>query len=215
MTKNKNVKTAIAAVTLAAASFALPAVAHAQSYNNYNCSDTENAVIGGVVGGSLGSVIGKEIAGRGDRKEGAILGAIIGGVAGAAIGDGASNCEKTNTRLRTTNTIRSTGTRNATIQTVGYNTKRGYNTSYGNTSYSRGVRVDPLYQIDRQIEQLRYERDQLKRERKYSNRFRPRIERRLDQIAYQLDDLKSERKRVKKYGTSSRTVYRTTTRRAY
>jgi len=220
MTNLKTVKKTLAAVTLAAATLALPVSAQAQSFNDRNCSDTGNAVLGGVVGGTLGTVLGEEIAGRRDRTEGAILGGIIGGIAGAAIGDSASDCENRNARFRTTNNFRTVSRPVVSrpvfgVQNVGYTTTRGYAPTYQRTTYNNSRRVDPLYRIDREIDQLRYERDRLKKERKYSHRYNPRIERRLDQIAYELDCLKDERKRIKKYGTSRRTVYSTTRRRAY
>ena len=47
------VKNTLAAVTLAAATFAIPSIASAGDYRR-NCADTENAVLGGVVGGVAG-----------------------------------------------------------------------------------------------------------------------------------------------------------------
>lgn len=222
MTKTTTVKTALAAVTLAAATFALPATAQAGNSYNKNCSDTENAVLGGVVGGSLGTVIGEEIAGRGDKTEGAILGAIIGGIAGAAIGDGANDCEKNKPRYRTTNHYPATttyGTRNSGYQTVGHRSGRhtshnGYQRTRGYSS--RGYNSDPLYRIDREIERVRFEGEQLEREIRYSRGYRPDLHRRLDENGYRLKQLKKERKRIKKYGNSRNDYYRpTTTRRGH
>ena len=211
MTNLKKVKKALAAVTLAAATLALPVSAQAQSFNDRNCSDTANAVLGGVVGGTLGTVIGEEIAGRRDRTEGAILGGIIGGIAGAAIGDGASDCENRNTGFRTTTRGRTLSSPIVSrpvvgVQNVGFRT-RNNTPRFQTTSFGHGHKVDPLYKIDREIDQLRYERDRLKKELKYSRGYNPRIERRLDRIAYELDCLKVERKRIKKYGISSRRAY--------
>lgn len=203
MTKTRNVKTALAAVTLAAATFALPTAAQAGNYKR-NCADTENAILGGVVGGSLGTVIGEEIAGRGDKTEGAVLGAIIGGIAGAAIGDGANDCEKDKRRYRTDNhypTTTTYGHRNSGYQTVGHRSNRGY-------SYNRGHRADPLYRIDREIEQTRREGKRLKRELKYARGYRPDLRRAIDRNGYRLEQLKRERKRIKKYGTYRNNDYR-------
>ena len=99
--KNLKLKTALAAVTLAAASLATPLSAQAQDFrngqnfrnNNIDCSDTSNTVLGGLAGGVAGAAIGDGIAGRGQSTEIGILGAVIGGIAGAAIGDSASGCE--------------------------------------------------------------------------------------------------------------------------
>lgn len=184
------VKNALAVVTLAAAALALPTAASAGDYRK-NCADTENAILGGVVGGSLGTVIGEEIAGRGDKTEGAVLGAIIGGIAGAAIGDGANDCEKYDQR-RKIYTNHNRGYRTApVVQKVHHRGGRGY--GYNHRS------ADPLWQVDREIEALRRERKHLKRERQYSRGYRPGIERRLDRIAWRLDELKRERKRIKRF----------------
>lgn len=205
---NVKTKTALAAVTLAAATLITPLSASAADYRK--CNDTTNGVVGGVIGGSVGAAIGEEIAGRGDRTEGAVLGAIIGGIAGAAIGDGASDCEKdkryNNRRTVTTHYPTRTTNTHRGYQTVGHNSHRnsnrnrnyGYNRGYNQTSYGYGRRGDRLYQIDRQIDDLRRERAYLKDERRRSRHYRPGIERRLDRIAYRLDELKRERKRIKK-----------------
>jgi len=183
------VKNALAVVTLAAATLALPATASAGDYRK-NCADTENAILGGVVGGSLGTVIGEEIAGRGDKTEGAILGAIIGGITGAAIGDGANDCEKYNKRGKVY-TTQNRGYRTAPVVHKVHHRSGGYGYNHR--------RADPLYRVDREIEALRRERKHLKRERQYSRGYRPGIERRLDRIGYRLDELKRERKRIKRY----------------
>lgn len=222
--KNVNIKTALTAVTLAAAALATSLPAHAGEYNR-KCKDTNNAVAGGLIGGSVGAAIGEGIAGRGDNTEGAVLGAIIGGIAGAAIGDGVNDCEKDkryNQRgyittqhypTRTTNSHRG-------YQTVGHhgnNRNRGYshNRGYNRTSYGYGNRRgDRLFQIDRRIDELRHERAYLKDERRRSRGYRPGIERRLDRIAWRLDELKRERKRIKK-GHNRRHDYRQTRRGHY
>lgn len=192
--KALTLKTTLAAVTLAAATLTAPSFAHASDYRN--CSDTQNAVLGGVVGGSLGTVIGEEIAGRGDKTEGAILGAIIGGIAGAAVGDGASDCEKVNRNRRgyTVNHRTQDVYRPATIQTVhhrGNNRNYGYNTGHNGNGYNR------LNRIDRRIDNLRRERAQLKDEQRYSRGYRPGIQNRLDRIKWELKSLKDQRRNVK------------------
>lgn len=210
----KTVKTALAAVTLAAATFALPTAAFAGDYRK-DCSDTENAILGGVVGGSLGTVIGEEIAGRGDRTEGAVLGAIIGGIAGAAIGDGASDCEKRTTRTRSYNKrgypVRTTTRGHSGYQTVGHNGHRGHNghnrnrNRNHNTGYGYDTRRhDPLYQIDRQIEEVRREGDRIKREIKYSRYYNPRLEQARERNGRRLKNLKRERKRIKQFNERQR-----------
>lgn len=234
---NLKIKTALAAVTLAAATIAMPLSASAQDYNR-KCADTSNGVLGAVVGGSAGAAIGESIAGRGDRTEGAILGAIIGGIAGAAVGDSASDCEN---RQRTVNRGYTTTTHYPTrtnrvqtttrgYQTVGHNghghtrtrtTNRGYNNNRGHNSnrgynqdYNRGQ--NRLYQIDRDIERLRNERAYLKDERRRSRNYRPGIERRLDRIGHRLAELKRERKQIKRYSDNRRNDYRPqTTRRGH
>jgi hypothetical protein len=215
--KNVKIKMALAAVTLAAATIAMPLSASAQDYNR-KCADTSNGVLGAVVGGTAGAAIGESIAGRGDRTEGAILGAIIGGIAGAAVGDSASGCENdkrytnrgyTTTQHYPTRTNRvQTTTRG--YQTVGHNTHRndrGYNNNRGyNRNYNQGQ--NRLYQIDRKMEQLRQERAYLKDERRRSRNYRPGIERRLDRIGHRLAELKRERKQIKRYSDNRRNDYR-------
>jgi len=227
---NTKTKTALAAVTLAAAVFVTPLSASAADYRK--CKDTVNGVTGSVIGGSVGAVAGREIAGRGDRTEGAVIGAIIGGIAGAAIGDGASDCEKdvrynerrvVTTRnhypTRTTNTHRG-------YQTVGHNghNRRTTNRNYG---YDRGYgqdrgynrRANRLYQIEREIDQTRREGDRLKRRLRNSYGPRPRLRRAIDENGRHLKYLKKERKRIKKASNRRndyrRDDYRPQTRRGH
>ncbi|GGX55768.1 hypothetical protein GCM10011309_00520 [Litorimonas cladophorae] len=214
---NLKLKTALAAVTLAAATIAMPLSASANDYKR-KCADTSNGVLGAVVGGTAGAAIGESIAGRGDRTEGAILGAIIGGIAGAAVGDSASGCENdtryVNRGHTTTNhyPVRNNRVQTTTrgYQTVGHNTHRntrGYTDNRGyNRNYNQGQ--NRLYQIDRKIEQLRQERAYLKDERRRSRNYRPGIERRLDRISYRLAELKRERKQIKRYSDIRRNDYR-------
>ncbi len=223
------IKTALTAVTLAAATLAMPLSAQAGDYNR-KCNDTTNGVAGAVIGGTVGAAIGDGLAGRGDSTEAGILGAIIGGIAGAAIGDSASGCENdhkyrtTTTRYPTTTTY--TPRHSSHGQTRGYSQNSGYsrNSGYNRTSgyqtvghrssrrsgyngYSTGYNSDPLYQIDREIERVRFEGDNLKRELKYSRGYNSDISRRLTENGYRLEQLKRERKRIKKY-TDSRKNYR-------
>ncbi len=56
----------------------------AQRYNNYygrRCSGTTGTILGAVAGGLLG----REVAGRGDRTTGAIIGGAAGALAGRAV----------------------------------------------------------------------------------------------------------------------------------
>lgn len=57
---------------------------HYDRYDRRRCSGTTGTVIGAVAGGLLG----REIAGRGDRTEGAIIGGAAGALAGRAIDKG-------------------------------------------------------------------------------------------------------------------------------
>ncbi len=120
---NLKIKSALAAVTLAAATFAAPLSAQASDYDR-KCGDTGNAVLGAIVGGTAGAAIGDGIAGRGQSTEVGILGAIIGGIAGAAVGDSASDCENntrnTNTRGYTTTTSYPAQTTSYPAQTTSY-----------------------------------------------------------------------------------------------
>lgn len=231
--KNLFSKTSLAAVSLAAATLLTPAIAQAGNYSSYDkCKDTENAVAGAAVGGSLGAVLGKEIAGRGDNTEGAILGAVIGGIAGAAIGDGVNDCEKykTNSRSRSGYT---------TVPSRGYSTNRGYSTrpvvttvahhgsgygysdrGYRNDGYgyndrgNRGVNRK-LRRIDNRINDLRRERKRIQKHQGWGRR-RGDL-RRLDYIASELHNLKRERKRLKRYANNrdDRRDYRPTRRGHY
>ena len=202
---------AVAAATVAAT--ALPAAA-----GDYRkCKDTEAAIAGGVIGGSLGTIIGEEIAGRGNKTEGAVLGAIIGGIAGSAVGDSASDCEKDGRIYRRANDGR-WYPRAYPTQSYGYGNNRGYTTvrhpgrghahghrDRGYRDYDRGYGYDRGYdrrdrelrRIDRRIRDLRQERARLKDRARYEG-YRPWIDRRLRDIAYDLDRLKQDRKRVKR-----------------
>lgn len=62
------------------------------AYEDCKKSDTQNQVLGAVVGGSLGAVLGNEVSG----DEGAVIGGLAGGTAGVAIAD--KDCEQYKTR---------------------------------------------------------------------------------------------------------------------
>lgn len=211
----KTLKTLAAAAATLVATASMTTAAHADSYRK--CKDTEATIAGGVVGGSLGTIIGEEIAGRDNRTEGAVLGAIIGGIAGAAIGDSASSCEKDGRiydRRRdgrwyprsypTSNSHygRNTNRGYTTVRHPGrghahghrnrhYDYNRGYGGSYG---YNR--RDAELRRLDNYIDQLRREREDLKRRAQFE-RYNPYVDRRLREIAFELDRAKRDRKRVK------------------
>ena len=90
-------KKTLAAAALAAASFTTPAFAQSVDYTRAyeDCrSNTNEQVIGGLIGAVAGGVFGSQVAARGARSEGSALGAVLGGVAGAAIADGANDCDK-------------------------------------------------------------------------------------------------------------------------
>lgn len=208
-----NAKTTLAAVALAAATFATPVLAHAgeyrtTSYNDDCRTNTEEQVVAGALGAVLGGVLGSQVSGNGARTEGSVLGAVLGGAAGAAIADGNNDCDKIrqrrgyNTSYQTvpSRTYNSGYNRNRTVYTSP-RVQTVRHTTYGNRGYGYndgGYRYDPLGQIDRRIETLRRERSELKRRRDRSHRYEPWIDRRLDEISWKLDDLKRQRKRVKK-----------------
>ncbi|GHA93414.1 hypothetical protein GCM10009069_15600 [Algimonas arctica] len=225
----------LAVASVAAAAFALPATASASDYRK--CKDTQAAIAGGLIGGSLGTVLGEEIAGRNDKTEGAIAGALIGGIIGAAIGDGASDCEKDDRTYRNNRVIstahtptyqtaqyhgRQNNTRGYQQNQRGYNNRgqnnRGYNDrGYGNQrGYNAQQHDQDLRQIDRRMSRLRAERDDLKRAQRYQHGRRG-IQRRLNEISYQLDALKDERRQVKRAWDNRRQPrgHQTQTRRGH
>lgn len=206
---NLNAKKTLAAVALAAATFATPVLAHAGNYSTTSYKDdcrtnTEEQVIAGAIGAVLGGVIGSQSAGNGARTEGSVLGAVLGGAAGAAIADGNNDCDKIRKRSTyrttsnrgydrgyTTNRTVYTSPRVTTVHHRGYNTRtRGYDRGYG-------YRNDPVDRINRRMNFLRKERARLKRDQEYYGYSR-RTDRRLDDIAYELADLKKRKRRVKK-----------------
>lgn len=214
----------LAVATVTAAALTLPSAAFANDYRK--CSDTENAVAGGLIGGSLGTILGEEVAGRGNRTEGAIAGAVIGGVLGAAIGDGVSDCEKDGKIYRNGRVIGTYSGYQTVSHPHGYNNRRhnsdrrhyndrrdhynrgrdrGQNYNQGRhrgNVYTARQHDQDLRRIDRRMDQLRAERENLKRRGYYQNRRG--VERRLREIAYELDRLKNERDRVKRLWDQSK-----------
>jgi len=202
-----NTKKTLAAVALAAATFATPALAHAgnystTSYKNDCATNTQDQAVAGAIGAVLGGVLGSQVSGNGARTEGSVLGAVLGGVAGAAIADGNNDCDK----IRSGSTYRTTtnsGYNRAPVVTTVRHDTRSYNRGYTTTSrsynrgYSNSYRNDPVDRINRRMDYLRKERAKLKREQSYYGYSR-RVDRRLGQISYELDDLKKRKKRVKK-----------------
>lgn len=79
----------LAIIPLALGTFLMASPAFGQTaYENCKRSDTQNQVLGAVVGGSLGAIIGNEISG----DTGAVVGGLAGGTAGVAVAD--KNCEQ-------------------------------------------------------------------------------------------------------------------------
>lgn len=210
---NLNAKKTLAAVALAAATFATPALAHAgnystTSYKNDCATNTQDQAVAGAIGAVLGGVLGSQVSGNGARTEGSVLGAVLGGAAGAAIADGNNDCDKIRSRSTYRTTTNSGYNRAPVVTTVRHDT-RSYNRGYTTTSrsYNRGTRgydrgydvggYDRVDRINRRIDYLRKERANLKREQSYYGYSR-RTDRRLNQISYELKDLKKRKKLVKK-----------------
>lgn len=212
----------LAAASVAAAALITPATAFAGDYRK--CKDTEAAVAGGLIGGSIGTVIGEELAGRGDKTEGAIAGALIGGVIGAAVGDGASDCEKDGKIYRysdrrahqtVTHYPATTRVHHRSSSTHRHYDRRQYNrNSYDRNYYDRGYGYGyndryerRLNRLNRRIERLRHEGRELKRRRKYEGNRRW-IERAIRENGRELDYLKDERRRLKRQRDRSRRTVR-------
>ena len=213
---NLNAKKTLAAVALAAATFATPALAHAGNYSTTSYHDdcrtnTQDQAVAGAIGAVIGGVLGSQVSGNGARTEGSVLGAVLGGAAGAAIADGNNDCDK----IRKRSTYRTTSNRSydrgyttsrqvytrPSVTTVNYGTygnSRGYNR--GARGYDRGYdrgRYDRIDRINRRMDNLRRERAELKRKQSYYGYSR-RIDRRLYDISCELDELKKRKRRVKK-----------------
>ena len=88
-------KFTLAAAAALTAVTAIPAAAEAhqtRGYSNYNQQRAyysgrsyqrcKSGTTGAIVGGAGGALLGREVAGRGDRTIGTILGAAVGGLAG-------------------------------------------------------------------------------------------------------------------------------------
>lgn len=98
---------ALLAITASAAAMALPASAQAGYYGRapgyaaptYNdvCASgrRDNQAAGLVLGGIIGGVLGSNVAARGHRDDGTALGAVVGALAGSEIGRGAARCGAT------------------------------------------------------------------------------------------------------------------------
>lgn len=205
-----NAKKTLAAVALAAATFATPALAHAGNYSTTSYNDdcrtnTQEQAVAGAIGAVLGGVLGSQVSGNGARTEGSVLGAVLGGAAGAAIADGSNDCDK----IRNRSTYRTTSNRgydrgyttNRTVYTtprvttVNYGSRR----SYGSRGYGYDDRggYDRIDRINRRMDHLRRERARLKRDQDYYGYSR-RTDRRLYDIKCELDELKKRKRRVKK-----------------
>lgn len=204
---NLNAKKTLAAVALAAATFATPALAHAGNYATTSYHDdcrtnTQDQVVAGAVGAVLGGVLGSQVSGNGARTEGSVLGAVLGGAAGAAIADGNNDCDKIRKRSTYRTTTNHGYNRAPVVTTVRHDT-RGYNRGYStrtrgyDRTYGSSYRNDPIDRINRRMDYLRKQRAELKREQSYYGYSR-RIDRRLYDISCELDELKKRKRRVKK-----------------
>jgi len=225
--KTFNTKKTLAAVALAAATFATPALSQASEYygdRNYNdpChNNTENQVAAGLVGAVLGGVLGSQVSGNGARTEGSVIGAVLGGAAGAAIADGANDCDKRhdghahstgyqqtvptnrsyNQGYSSTRTVY-TSPRVTTVsapRTYGNNSGYTANRSYRSNNRSYGYNDRGFDRLERIDRRIRNIR--VERDRlKRDQRYYGydrRTQRRLDDIACELDELKQRRKRIK------------------
>lgn len=227
--KNLKLKTALAAVTLAAASLATPLSAHA---NDGRCADTSSTVLGAITGGVAGAAIGDGVARRGQSTEIGILGAVLGGLAGAAVGDSISGCENYDPR-RTSAPVytQPTSAPVYTQPTTVYSTPQArtvytsprivtqapvYTTPAPvyrtNTSFSnnRGFNNNQnrLFQIDREIDRLCHEIDFLKAERRRSRGRRNGLRNRIKELEFIVADLERERRQIRKFGHNSRNSFR-------
>jgi len=97
--KRTNLTRNLTTALIASVAFSVPALASAQTYQNANTlyddckrSDSNNQVLGGVLGAVAGGLIGSRVAGRGDRNEGALIGGVLGSVAGVGIGNDQRHC---------------------------------------------------------------------------------------------------------------------------
>lgn len=181
----------LTAVALAATAFtALPATASA---NDYRCEkkNDEAQVIGGVIGAVLGGVVGSEVAARGNGNEGVFLGAALGAAAGAGLGDESVKCrrELDNNTYRTADYGYNNNGYQPAVVNVAHRGRGNRNYRHNNRHDTRGYNYN---NIDRQIEALRRERDQLKQRNRYDRS--PWIDRRINQVGRELDRLKDVRR---------------------
>lgn len=221
---NFNRNKTLAALALATATFAAPAIASAQSYNNagyqYNeCKkkDKDNQLVGGLLGAVAGGVIGSQVAGRGERTELSVLGAVIGGAAGVGIADDNRNCRKEvqRTTSRTYGTQSTYGSnrsynrgytqpsrtygstqRRQGYTTVGHRKHRGYNKSYNRGYQTEFGTFYNSWEVRQRIEQLKAEDRPLKARQKYErSRW---IDRRRAELTYEIKSLKKIEDRLEK-----------------
>lgn len=201
-------KKSLAVAVLAVATLGLPAVAQAGSYNNTSrayadCkqADTENQILGGIIGAVAGGVVGSQVSGNGARTEGSVIGAAIGATAGAAIAGEKRDCKGV---ARTTRGQTYAGGRSYNTT---YNSGRTYGTSrhYGSrhSTYSAPRHHygpyhngrDRVQEIKYRIEGLRAERRRLMERQHYN--YRPHRARKIEDIGHEIRRLKKRKKRVK------------------
>ena len=212
-------KKSLVAITLAAATLVSPLTANAQDFSNRRGNNDAGAQIaGGLIGGSVGAILGEEIAGRGNRTEGAVLGAIIGGVAGAAIGEGVADGNKTSVRSnrrfrqnRFNNGFNNRGFRNRGFGNRGFNTRfvnnrRGFNHNRGfghNISASSYTQID---RIDYRLDVLKQDRRNICAELEYKGHD-PYLKDRLAKVEYEIAELKERRRYLKRKIKTNRRFY--------
>jgi len=201
-------KTRLVALTLAAATLVTPFYASAQDFSNRRGnSDAGAQIAGGLIGGSLGAIVGEGIAGRGNRTEGAVIGAIIGGVTGAAIGEGiadnGNNGRRSARSFNNNRSFRSNGFNNRGLTNVSVTTRVAHNNSGFN---SHGFRNDPGYgkrtsasiyhkidKLDYRVDVLKYEQKEIYAELKYRG-HNPYLKERLYYIDCEIAELKDRRR---------------------
>ena len=205
-------KTRLVALTLAAATLVAPFTANAQFSSRSNNNNAGAQVAGGLIGGSIGAILGEEVAGRRNRTEGAVLGAIIGGVAGAAIGDGIaddnsrSNRGFTNNRGFTSNRgfTNNRGFNNRGVSTQVVIRNNGFGNSRINSQrfgYGQQLSANTFHKIDKidyRLETLKYEQDDIYAALKYDGRNRRYLKKRLIDIECEIDELKDRRRFLKR-----------------
>jgi len=80
-------------------------------------------------------------------------------------------------------------------------------TSFGNNrGFNQGQ--NRLFQIDREIDRLCYEIDNLKAQRRRGRGKSSGLKSRIKQLEYRVDDLERERKQIRKFGINSRNSFR-------